>query len=312
MKQMLSLIKREFWEWQTAFVRTPMVLCVSMTALLLVAVFTNSDKIQQAMASLAHKSVSQAGQIEPGVPEGRVQAGDQYTDIWASNPDALGLGLAAVYAVFVLVLLFVMPTYLLGALHNDRRDRSILFWKSLPIAEHQSALAKLCVAVLAAPAIYGVAAVVTGAVFMLTLAIGGLILKFPLPWPMDFVSALLYSLPSLVVSWLLLALWSLPVFCWLLLCSAWTKRMTFVVAMAVPLCAATLEYWLFDSHYFASAIGDQLSLGLEVFVDVLPRSENIGTALQKSLSAPAFWLGLIFSALQLGVCVWLRENRFEI
>lgn len=313
MRALVPLIRREFWEWQAAFVRAPIVLCGVMAGLLLVAVFTNSDKIQRVVTTMTHGSASHTEMPEEGVGAAAHARADRGTaDIWTANPDALGQGLAAVYAVFILVLLLVIPTYLSGTLHHDRRDRSILFWKSLPIPEHQTVLAKLCVAVFALPAAYAAAAVVTGAMFLLTLAAGGLILDFPLPWPMDFARALLLSLPCLIVAWLLLALWSLPVFCWLLLCSAWAKKMAFLLAMVVPLAVAVLEYWLFDSRYLVAALGDQLAAGLGSFVEVLPHPENIVSTLRKSLYAPAFWCGLIISILQLGACVWLRENRFEI
>ncbi len=320
MNQFLSLIKREFWEWRFLCLRLPVFLCAAATCLMLIAIVTSNGKIQYSFSRIDHHSAAHIEQssgadlhiAQDTATEADITQEKRAARAWIGDTKSLVRGLALVYAMFIAVLLIVLPTYLLGTLHNDRRDRSILFWKSLPVAEYKIVLAKLCVATLATPAMYSAAAVTSGVVLMFASVIGSLVSGYPLPLPMELVQALLYSLPGLIVSWVLLALWVLPVICWLLLCSAWAKKMNFLLALGIPLGAVVLEYWVLSSFYFGKALRHQLSAGFATFAQILPHPENVGAALAQSLSAPAFWLGLLLSAFFLQATIWLRENRFEI
>src|SRR3546814_20822192 len=62
---------------------------------------------------------------------------------------ALDVAMYSAMGLLVVVLGFVVFFYCLGALYDDRRDRSILFWKSLPVSDASTVLSK----VFSAPAI---------------------------------------------------------------------------------------------------------------------------------------------------------------
>src|SRR5262249_34417013 len=55
--------------------------------------------------------------------------------------------------VLILTAMLVAAFYCLDALHGERRDRSILFWKSLPVSDRTTVLSKLIVPALILPAI---------------------------------------------------------------------------------------------------------------------------------------------------------------
>ena len=51
-----------------------------------------------------------------------------------------------------IVLGVVVFFFCLGALFDDRKDRSVLFWKSLPISDQATVLSKVAMALVVAPA----------------------------------------------------------------------------------------------------------------------------------------------------------------
>ncbi|MFA0923083.1 ABC transporter permease [Xanthomonas fragariae] len=161
----------------------------------------------------------------------------EYTHTLGQVGDSLllgGIGIASV------VLAFVVFFYALGSLYDDRRDRSVLFWKSLPVSDVQTVLSKAVWALLLAPLI----AIVIGAAVGLALwliAIGGaLIAGVPAPWAMAT-----HSHPFSLL-WLLLKtvpmslLWALPTIGWLMFCSAWANSKPFLWAALFPLLACVM------------------------------------------------------------------------
>src|SRR3546814_13401578 len=70
-----------------------------------------------------------------------------------------------------IVLAFVVFFYCLGALYDERKDRSVLFWKSLPVSDAQTVLSKVGSAVVVAPVLAVIASLVTMIGFMVMLSI---------------------------------------------------------------------------------------------------------------------------------------------
>jgi ABC-2 type transport system permease protein len=66
----------------------------------------------------------------------------------------------------LMVLGFLVFFYCLGALHDERRDRSLLFWKSLPVSDYTTVMSKLLLAVVVAPLITMGIAIVLGLVML--------------------------------------------------------------------------------------------------------------------------------------------------
>jgi len=218
--------------------------------------------------------------------------------------------MAAVVAVTgVIVGIF----YCLGALFNERRDRSILFWKSLPVSNLVSVLAKAAVPMLVIPAV--VFAVVTLAQFAtMIIALIGLTLRGQDPsilW-----GALPFGEGSVVLAYglIALALWYAPIYAWLLLVSAWSKNMTFLWAVAPPLVLAVFERIAFGTGY----VGDLIKYRITGAAEAAFRSSSgshIGLAnidLAGLLTSSGLWLGLIAAALMLAAVVWLRRRREPI
>ena len=136
--------------------------------------------------------------------------------------------LAAMMMIFIVFIVGVF--YCLDALHGERRDRSILFWKSLPVSDLTTVLSKVTIPLVVLPLI-AFAIVVCVQVIMLLQTSVVLISHGISPattWAHFPVFqnwlVLLYGLAAI-------ALWHAPIYGWLLLVSGWARRATFLWAV---------------------------------------------------------------------------------
>jgi ABC-2 type transport system permease protein len=210
--------------------------------------------------------------------------------------------------------------YCLDALHSERRDRSILFWKSLPVSDLTTVLSKAIIPLVILPLIIFVITVVLQFIMLLMssavlLATGAgvttLWARLPL-FQMQLV--LLYGL-------IVLALWHAPIYAWLLLVSGWARRAAFLWAV-LPLVAIGVFEWIaFHTSYFGSLMHDRVG-GFAAHAFALRQPGNapvdphfIPLALiapGKFLSTPGLWLGLAVAAIFLALAVRLRHYREPI
>jgi ABC-2 type transport system permease protein len=167
-----------------------------------------------------------------------------------------GMFLVAIGALFYVVMSSYSSWYLMDCLYSDRRDRSILFWKSLPVSDTQTVLSKLAVALLAIPLVYLIGSNVTSLImaFILSVrahsALGGALWHLG-PWLHIQVLWLYVVMTS--------AIWYLPVVGWLMLVSAWAKRAVMLWSL-VPLFLLLIEKWLLNTQVVQRVVGPRLSL----------------------------------------------------
>jgi len=203
--------------------------------------------------------------------------------------------------------------YSLDALHSERRERSILFWKSLPVSDLTTVLSKACIPLVVLPLLVFAIAVtlqfimrmVSAAVLLVT----GASTAGPPLFEMQLV--LLYGL-------IVLVLWHAPLYMWFLLISGWARRATFLWAVLPPLAIAALEYIAFHTSYFGSMLHGRL-LGFDEIAFHLKDKNGIPIdphfiplaqlAPGRFLSSPSLWLGLAFAAICLAMAVRLRRYQ---
>ena len=207
--------------------------------------------------------------------------------------------------------------YSLDALHGERRDRSILFWKSLPVSDLTTVLSKASIPFVVLPLLV-FTITVTLQLIMRFLSLAGRLLsggdattlwtQLPL-FQMELV--LLYGL-------VVLALWHAPMYCWFLLVSGWAQRATFLWAVLPPLAIAALEYIAFHTKYLGLLLQDRLfgfaagafdlkdQSGVAVDPHFIPLAQ---LAPGRFLSSPSLWLGLVFAAICLAAAVRLRRYQ---
>ena len=248
---------------------------------------------------------SQEWTFKPPHREGERHAGSHDHEIDSLNPVLMGLN-----NLFMFIMFLVSINYLLGSLYSDRKDRSILFFKSMPVSEWQEVLCKLAVALLIVPVVFLAASMITQMLSML--------LAMLLVWRMDGapveivwsniqLGSLLANQVGGIIVW---ALFIVPTYAWSMLSSAAAKRSPFLLAIAIPIALVFAEEILIGSHFVLSAIGghtphmidgdDSQSLGLYVHGPVWSQ-----------LNYLSMLLGFVFAGLALYGAVWLRRYRFE-
>jgi ABC-2 type transport system permease protein len=206
--------------------------------------------------------------------------------------------------------------YCLDALHGERRDRSILFWKSLPVSDVTTVLAKASIPLVILPLL--TVAITVALQWVMLLLSSAVVLVSG-----QSVATLWTKLSFFRMSWLMLyhvltahALWPAPIYCWLLLVSGWPRRATFLWA-ALPLVAiAGVEQIAFHSWHFAAMVGSRL-IGAAPTVamtspDMFPTDPMTHIALARFLSNPGLWIGLGVAAIFLAAAVRLRRYQGPI
>jgi ABC-2 type transport system permease protein len=224
---------------------------------------------------------------------------------------------AAIELPFVVAAIIIMGAeivvaifYSLDAFYGERRDRSVLFWKSMPVSDLTTVLAKASIPILLLPLVAFAATVATQSVMLLVSSV-------VLPARGVSASILWRDLPFSDVVWInfkhLVAfhgLWYAPLYAWLLLVSAWATRVPFLWAVLPPLAIGVIERLTFNSSHFATLLqtyffgsSDDMSTSHAMTMDML--SISLGALLVR----PAFWAGVAVSALFLFGAVRLRRSQ---
>ena len=170
--------------------------------------------------------------------------------------DAAGAFLVVVGAMFYLVMGVYSTWYLLDCLYTDRRDRSILFWKSLPISDATTVLSKLLVGMVIVPLVYFAAADATAliAAFILSIraraAIGSALWNGEVWWQVQVLWV--YVIVTSIV-------WYLPIAGWAMLVSAWAKRAVMLWAVLPPLLLSIFERVFFGTSMVGHLIRRRLT-----------------------------------------------------
>ena len=214
------------------------------------------------------------------------------------------------YDIVAMMLIFtafiVGVFYCLDALHGERRDRSILFWKSLPVSDLTTVLSKVTVPLLVLPLLSFTIIVVTQFIMLL---ISTVVL---LPRGLAATTWANFNLfqQSLILLYGLaaIALWHAPIYGWALLISGWVRRATFLYAVLPLLAIGFFEKITFNTSYFAAMLKDRL-LGFAPNAFAFTPHAVPELTPGRYLSTPGLWLGLIFAALFVAAAVRLRRYR---
>jgi ABC-2 type transport system permease protein len=268
MKSFLMLIRRELWEHRMV-VAVPVV--ISLVTLLGVMLMLVLPSRLQSEMKLDNRS-----QVELEMGQGRtlqVHAEDvtvgQIVRLYDRLPaETKGLvingGLHGLAASYLPLLAILMISYLLDCLYKERKDRSVLFWKSLPISDAHTVLSKLATGVVVIPLITVLAIAFTQLLVLLLAAFlvlvnGGSIWQSVLG-PAEPLAIWLTGLKLYGA----LALYYMPLLAWLLLASAWARKLPFLHAVVPPVLLIIGERLFLGSTRFAEWLGTWLMNGFMV------------------------------------------------
>ena len=198
--------------------------------------------------------------------------------------------------------------YCLDALHGERRERSILFWKSLPISDLATVLSKTSIPLVVLPVV-SFAIIVFTQFLMLLISSAAL-----LPSGLASTTWANFNLfrQSLVLFYGLvaIALWHAPIYGWALLISGWARRATFLWAVLPLLAIAFFEKITFNTSHFAAMLGNRLmGFAPEAFAFTGHTIDSPQLTPGRYLSSPGLWIGLAFAAAFIVAAVRLRRYR---
>jgi ABC-2 type transport system permease protein len=224
--------------------------------------------------------------------------------------------------------------YCLGALYDERRDRSILFWKSLPVSDRATVLSKVVACLIAAPLLYVAVGTLLGLASMLIVALT-LLAKGINVFPVLLTTGQLYATPFELLALLpVYAVWALPAVGWLMLVSSWARSKPFLWAVGVPgLSALVLKYLTVTYHLDMNVDAVIQHILMRPLVSLVPgvwlplmdvppeslihmqtHTIDIGMLVRGSwgtLVQPAAWIGALAGGAMLAGAVRLRRWRDE-
>jgi ABC-2 type transport system permease protein len=227
----------------------------------------------------------------------------------AENPLSTPYHLGAALIMGAAFLVSVM--YSLGTLYNERQDRSILFWKSLPVSDLTTVLAKATVPLLILPAVsYAITVVTTGVMFLMSsavvashgLSVGYLWSQLQGPTQMFL---LLYHIVTVHM------FWYAPLYAFVLLVSAWARRVPFLWVVVPALAIAIFEKMVFHTQYFTNFLQERVMGGNDAMAmqSDFPPHPGVHITPLTFLMTPGVWYGLIAAALFLYAAARIRRYR---
>ncbi|WP_439101112.1 hypothetical protein [Congregibacter sp.] len=232
-------------------------------------------------------------------------AGDDFDDL---NGRELNVILSVVHGILLLILMLTSVNYLLSSLYDDRKDRSVLFWRSMPVTEWQTVLSKFVVALICAPLIYiAISLLLQLAYVLLMMLLVSRMDQDPFEvvvGNIDFFALMLDPISGWVMTALLIA----PVYAWLLFASALARRSPFLMAVTPVIALVVAEGIFFRSEIVGNAVtrhfphvSDSTAVGFYLFGPDWMAVDLLSVA-----------SGLIFAAIALAGAVWLRAHRWEL
>jgi len=219
------------------------------------------------------------------------------------------------YTIAALLLMgttFVVAVfYCLEALYGERRDRSILFWKSLPVSDMTTVLAKATIPILILPLITFAIVLVTQSIMLLLssavmLARGQNVAELWSHLPLWQMSLMLFFHMVAIHG-----LWYAPFYGWLLLISAWARRAPFLWAVLPPVVVGVIEKIAFNTSHFAALLGYRFGGNSDVEFTGGPMTMCVLTAsdVVRFFTDPSLWTGLALTAVFLAAAIRLRRYR---
>ena len=327
--QFLTLLKREFWEHRGGIFWAPVVLAIIQIVVSLVTFTTAYFKFKDSgpgditINGVRHEfAIVNLGDVLTKLSPNDLAYGGRALDLFYYASSMWPLIVAGIVAFF----------YALASIFDERKDRSLLFWKSMPVSETQTVLSKVITAVVVIP---GVAMLVSAALVLIYATLGSLLgmlfgISPSVVWqhshPFKVIGSVFASLP-------IHAIWALPAAGWLMLCSAYSRRAPFLWALGVPLIVGLGVLWMesgvslgssvaLSEGYFSNVVYRILpsiipgsfitalgSVNIDPELGLMPYSLPVVGQAYAVLLKPQAWLGILAAA----VMFWatIRQRRIS-
>ena len=281
-----ALLLKEFWDHRRAILMTPMVITGLFITFVIVMMISGND--------VTFNDMSLQESMREGFKEARSEGHDPSfiitTMLLASS--------ALLWMASGLTITFTA----LASLHDERKDGSILFWKSMPVSDAKEVLMKLATVTLVIPLAIVPFAMIIQLFMVIAMTIIGLYHGIDL-WVMLYSNINLpFLLVANIVEPLMTVLWILPIITWFMLVSSFSRRPPFLIAFAVPALIIATEELFFEGSLLLKAIVTLFS----------SMGSNYGEGnyfALTSFSEPALYVGLAASAAMIYGCIYFRKRH---
>ncbi|MGI9236934.1 MAG: hypothetical protein ACR2QZ_06025 [Woeseiaceae bacterium] len=299
----LALIRREVWEHRSIYVTPIAIASIVSLSVLAMLLFASGFAKELDIAIFGASNLAGEGERKAAL-----------TAFFVGTSWLFLVGLA-ILTVF----------YCLDSLYGERKDKSILFWRSLPITDAETVISKLLMAIFVIPAVAVAGIVATHLVNLIITSIwvsmkggdAGLLIWGSVPLIDNWLAALILMVGS--------GIWMSPFIAWFLFVSAWTKRAPLLMAF-MPLILIPLLEWIFlRTRFFATAVldrGDNIPLFRTLDIESFFEEEHWRSGIEnisllghldiaQFLTSPSMWGGVIVCGLFTTAAIYVRRYRDE-
>jgi ABC-2 type transport system permease protein len=281
-----ALFLKEFWDHRRAILMTPMVITGLFIVFVIVAMVTGNDLWINDMS------------LQESMRAGFIEAREE-----GQSPSFIVTRMLFGFSVLLwIAAAFTITFTALSSLHDERKDGSILFWKSMPVSDAKEVLIRLATIIFVIPLVIVPFAIIIELFMVMAMTVIGLY------HGIDVVSYIYMNInvPVLmmlnIVLPIMTVLWILPLITWFMLVSSFSRRPPFLIAFAVPaLIIATEEIFFEGSLLLEAIVSFAVSMG-----------GNFGQGTFFALSSftePALYIGFAISAAMIYGCIYFRKRH---
>jgi ABC-2 type transport system permease protein len=298
----IALLKRELWEHRAIFV-VPLVVAVIMALTSLTGQVTIGDMKNVDLGIVGASNLPESARA------------------MALSGFMIGISSPFVFAMWILTVF-----YALDALYTERKDRSILFWRSIPVTDFDTVLSKLLTAILVIPLVTLIVIMATHIVALLNASIW-IEIRGGSAWSLIWNAVpFLDNWTSTLVFVIALPLWLSPFIGWFLFVSAFAKRSPLLVASLPIALLPLLEKIFLDSAvmaeaFFVRTVKMPLFAGLDNMELLFQEGENFERLADSDLTLlglmdlggfvtdPQLWVGMVVCAIFVAAAIYVRRYR---
>ena len=229
-----------------------------------------------------------------------------------SRIDIVRTGLLVLGFPILLTVGFGVLAYSLSTFADERKDRSLIFWRSLPVSDLTTVLSKVFIVTLIVPLIVipyiillQLVAMTSASIFFAT----NDIVSFGWLWGSYIITDWFRIIFSLWAQ----ALWSLPLFLWLMLAGTYAAR-PIAGAIVPPVILIVLEGVIFKTNLVLEFIENRI--GFWSRSDSFPKEYQEIRVVDISdilllFSTQAFWIGILASVILVAGIVYVRSSNSD-
>ena len=298
-KVLKAMIVREIQEHKVAFVYAPFFVSIIL-CFVIASVYFGGTNIQTDQFNFSteyyDEEIRQAMQSVSSV----------------SRIDIVRTGLLVLGFPILLTVGFGLLAYSLSTFADERKDRSLIFWRSLPVSDLTTVLSKVFIVTLIVPLmvipyiiLLQLVSMTSASIFFAT----NDIVSFGWLWGSYIITDWFRIIFSLWAQ----ALWSLPLFLWLMLAGTYAAR-PIAGAIVPPVILIVLEGVIFKTNLVLEFIENRI--GFWSRSDSFPKEYQEIRVVDISdilllFSTQAFWIGILASVILVAGIVYVRSSNSD-